>query len=459
MSYSTTNPFNSILGRRTFSGIEDTTPEETAKRARVDIPPNLILDTLTHDLLQNVMEFNGNLNASRVSKDFNNANAAALKRVWQELEENFTVREDLRAARFLERIDPNLTEFQRAKILYDRMTGELEILDSNKLRELSPISRKFDQKLYIEIAQHLKQISNLALTLSWPRIQNAIMRQQHAHENPHMPSVQAPADEIRAWISSPNNQTILRRIASLNFNNLGLPVIPDEIKYFKNIQTINLSENKIQGINSSTFKGLLRLRTVVLSKNRINQIPEDLFVDNQMLERVFLKHNRLRQIPEKVFRGLEFLEHVELDSNQIEEIPSTLFTNCNNLIGFYISHNRLREIPEDLFAQPNTAIEFVDFSNNLISEIPTHLFNEAQELQSAIFYENRIQRIQTNLFSKCFDLRYLDLSENLIESICPEFCENCSAFPELFLANNPITQDPDGYFRRFNHPSGGLFEA
>ncbi|PKI38321.1 hypothetical protein CRG98_041279 [Punica granatum] len=145
----------------------------------------------------------------------------------------------------------------------------------------------------------------------------------------------------------------------------------DEIGYFKNLEYIGLSDNKLTGIPESIGQ-LSNLEFIDLSKNSIvGPIPESLF-QLSSLKQLDLKVNKLTgRIPENIGQ-LSNLEYIDLWGNSIEgPIPESL-PQLSSLKCLDLGHNKLTgRIPKSIGLLSN--LVELDLSNNLLERVVTEL--------------------------------------------------------------------------------------
>ncbi len=91
---------------------------------------------------------------------------------------------------------------------------------------------------------------------------------------------------------------------------------PKPFKDFEQLQTLDLTFNKLENLPKDIFAGLAQLRELLLSVNQLNNLPEHLFKGLAQLQDIDLTHNVLSNLPEHLFDGLAELRALSLDRNQ-----------------------------------------------------------------------------------------------------------------------------------------------
>ncbi|XP_031381259.1 receptor-like protein EIX1 [Punica granatum] len=237
----------------------------------------------------------------------------------------------------------------------------------------------------------------------------------------------------------------------------------DEIGYFKNLEYIGLSDNKLTGIPESIGQ-LSNLEFIDLSKNSIvGPIPESLF-QLSSLKQLDLKVNKLTgRIPENIGQ-LSNLEYIDLWGNSIEgPIPESL-PQLSSLKCLDLGHNKLTgRIPKSIGLLSN--LVELDLSNNLLERVVTelHLANltslthlDISSNELAVKINPKVVapfQLYTIRMSNCKvgpqfptwlraqrNIGYLDLSNASISGIIPDWFYNISFNIELLdLSSNELS--------------------
>ena len=112
------------------------------------------------------------------------------------------------------------------------------------------------------------------------------------------------------------------RFDSVNFNASGLGLQVVNAAFFDKydvtkIQTLDLSNNKIQKLDPNTFVNFTSLTSLKLNNNLINDIDLAWFVNMPFLTTLNLNNNRLTYLPTGIFYGLTSLTSLDLSYNAI----------------------------------------------------------------------------------------------------------------------------------------------
>jgi hypothetical protein len=128
-----------------------------------------------------------------------------------------------------------------------------------------------------ELSIHFRQFQDLQLRLcrfyadetlmaSWVRIcpkANLFAR------------VRSTPEAMREWLSDPQTEPLRAATVGIDLWSLRIPCVPEEILCFPNLQSLNLSRNKIEVLPSFLGK-IPSLRTLLLTNNFLVELPEEL---------------------------------------------------------------------------------------------------------------------------------------------------------------------------------------
>ncbi|CAH1156142.1 unnamed protein product [Phaedon cochleariae] len=175
---------------------------------------------------------------------------------------------------------------------------------------------------------------------------------------------------------------------NLSFNSI------DELEFLRSIgdiHVLDLSHNALKTIPSGTFFNLNNMKSLDLSYNLIDVIGENsfhhnkveiIFVNNNKLEsietgtfkdipnlrEVYLQKNPISIIEANAFEYLPNLRLIQLGNTEISVIQPHAFTNLQSLRTLYMNDNRLVNLPAQIFLNvPN--LEQLDLSGNSLEVI------------------------------------------------------------------------------------------
>ncbi|MFT5777328.1 MAG: Leucine-rich repeat (LRR) protein [Crocinitomicaceae bacterium] len=175
---------------------------------------------------------------------------------------------------------------------------------------------------------------------------------------------------------------------NLSLHAITLVGIPDEIFELSNLETLDLSSNKIDSIGKR-FGNFKELRSLNLGNNELKEVPAEL--------------SKLRK-----------LQWLSLSENQIKEFPIAL-KKLNSLTRLSLDENPIEKIPEFVLELKN--IKVLSLREIGIKTIPTE-------------------------FGNLTGLVQLNLCDNELDSL-PSCIRNLTSMSTLYLRNTGITKLPD----------------
>ena len=136
---------------------------------------------------------------------------------------------------------------------------------------------------------------------------------------------------------------------SLNFSFNNLRFLTDDTFHdcCSNITTIDLSNNNIQHISSSSFKNLLKLKILILNSNLLTLLDFNLFFNLTSLESLSLSNNRIqltRADDTEGFLNSKSLLELNLDNCNIDQIPLNTFKYINQLKSLNLANNPINKV-------------------------------------------------------------------------------------------------------------------
>ena len=208
----------------------------------------------------------------------------------------------------------------------------------------------------------------------------------------------------------------------------------------KNLQLLNLGENKIEEIGRETFKGMINLVVINLNKNKIRYLEPGVF-ENQYMVTVNLSGNMLEEIQTRSFSSLLDLHEVDLSNNRITRIKNGAFDNIPNLRKLHLQRNQLSTYKGDIYTRMsnNTELEYLDLSNNDINYLYPESFSFHPNLRWVNFASNRLPFFPTQFIKDLVLLEYLNLEGNQISALEDNYFANMPRLRSLKLAKNEIT--------------------
>jgi hypothetical protein len=213
--------------------------------------------------------------------------------------------------------------------------------------------------------------------------------------------------------------------------------LPDEIGTLSNLQSINVSCNKLESIPHS-FGRLRRLISLKATGNILVSLPEAIGSCISLKE-VHLAENRITHLPESVGNCIS-LTRLDLQNNNLNSLPLTLSKIDTQKLIIDCSQNpNLKMIPEEMKSDSETIrwiIIFLHEKKNIIDTIEQTTIEMSQVAKSnediISEYNEEIERIciEKELLlaereSVCNFIKFRELGRrcNRQMKTCMEFCE------------------------------------
>ncbi|KAL0275849.1 UNVERIFIED_CONTAM: hypothetical protein PYX00_003576 [Menopon gallinae] len=234
------------------------------------------------------------------------------------------------------------------------------------------------------------------------------------------------------------------RHLDLSYNEIKFLKDDSDVTKLKRLQVLLMQYNDISEISGGALGGLVSLRVFNLSGNRLESLPDGLFSSSRELREIHLQNNAITELAKGIFHRLEQLLVLDLSGNQLtsNHVDDGTFIGLIRLIVLNLSHNALTRIHaktfKDLFF-----LQILDLRNNSIQYVQDNAFLPLYNLHTLNLAENRLHNIESHLFNGLFVLSKLTLSGNMIVTIDPQAFRNCSDLKELDLSSNAIEEVPE----------------
>lgn len=203
----------------------------------------------------------------------------------------------------------------------------------------------------------------------------------------HINSITNLPDLSMLTLSSINLESIkpgalqdLNSLETLILSENKLKTIEEKTFTFCKVKTIDLSNNLIATIQKNAFYGTPMLETLLLNDNKLPKFDPQWFHQFVVsITSLQLHNNQIRNISTTTFIQFEQLETLTLSSNTIEAIDSDSFVNTKLLSTMEIANNSLTDIS---FLKPLTELKTVDLGFNRIMFVNKQMVSELLLLQT-----------------------------------------------------------------------------
>ena len=262
----------------------------------------------------------------------------------------------------------------------------------------------------------------------------------------------------------------LRDIRYLQLVEQGLTGLkPNDFSGLSNLQTLDLSNNRLSELPGGVFDGLTALDELRLYQSGVTELTERLFTDTPALTRLDLRENALvtlragafsglsnleslnmwgnplESLSQGAFSGLATLRNLNLGSNELTALPERAFVDLRNLSFLNLEYNRLGSLPANAFAGLS-AMEFLRLHGNGLRALPGGLFDDLSSLKTLWLFQNELTQLPDRVFAGLTNLERLDVSGNQISELTTVTFDGLSRLIGLDLGHNRLAALPEDVF-------------
>ena len=203
------------------------------------------------------------------------------------------------------------------------------------------------------------------------------------------------------------------------------------------LKELNISNNEIKHVKSTTFKELINLETLFLIDCSIQHIEKNAFIHLNNLKTLNLSHNEIKSIKQQTFMGLDNLTKLNIAWSGIEQIEPSSFINLTNLIRLDLSYNKINKFEDDTF-QGLSNLKFLYISNYQLRTIEKNTFKHLKNLRNLDLSNNKIEILKENCFNGLSNLIELNLSTGCINIIEINAFKCLHKLRSLYIYENPV---------------------
>ena len=178
---------------------------------------------------------------------------------------------------------------------------------------------------------------------------------------------------------------------------------------FPKLEVLKIAKNKLQHLDLAPF---MNLRKLSLEHNEVFKltVSGDTSLDN--LEELFLRSNRFTKVPE-VLRLARGLRTLDLGLNLINAIEADAFEGLESLGVLRLEDNSIARVA-DLAFRSAPGLEILNLSGNLISGLTGRTFEGAGNVRALRLDSNSISEVE-GVFHSMDHLTWLNMSGNDLE--------------------------------------------
>lgn len=208
-----------------------------------------------------------------------------------------------------------------------------------------------------------------------------------------------------------------------------------ELRFLRNLVTLQLFMNNFQGQIPAEFGEFERLVNLSLYTNRLTgPVPEKLGSWAEF-DYIDVSDNLLTgSIPPDMCKRGTMSELLMLQNRLTGEIPAT-YANCSTLTRFRVSNNSLSgAVPGGIWGLPN--LNIIDVAMNQLDGPITSDIGNAKSLGQLFVYKNRLSGELPEEISKVESLVAIDLSDNQFSGRIPSKIGDLKHLSSLHMQNN-----------------------
>lgn len=182
----------------------------------------------------------------------------------------------------------------------------------------------------------------------------------------------------------------------------------------RQLRTIQMSSQSLKRFPVFHMQ-IYKLESLSLVKSEIDNLDDQIFRYFQNMRSLHLNENKLTRIRGDTFSGLHMLQYLNLDKNQIDTMEIRAFAYLDGLQTLILSNNRFKVIEIGIFTDTLENLKCLNFDNNQIDTIRKKAFFFLPKLETVILSNNRLKKIDSIEFPLTF--QNFDVSHNPIRSI------------------------------------------
>lgn len=130
------------------------------------------------------------------------------------------------------------------------------------------------------------------------------------------------------------------------------------------LEGLRLSKLGIEEIMPNAFQRCEKLNTLILSDNKIEKLNKRLLNENTELKKIDLSNNLIKELHIETFFGLEHLKELRLTGNHLKTFSADLIKFSGNLEVLLLDSNDLFDLNAKMFSKFAPKLKIVAFNNN-----------------------------------------------------------------------------------------------
>ena len=226
---------------------------------------------------------------------------------------------------------------------------------------------------------------------------------------------------------------------------------PNGFSYLKTLATLDISKSGIFEISDTAFDGMDSLYNLLLNDNNLERVPQNL---PSSLQYLYLNGNKIKTLENNAFGKLTILKKLYLGANSISKLYENAFSSLSNLQILHLQKNLIGTLPGSIF-MPLVNLHSLELNKNQLTTIQSStgsLFESLTSLTYLSLADNDCSHIPITLFNRLQSLMTLRLENNQLGNIIAgdkngQFFSGLQRLQALHLVNNRISTIPDPLFK------------
>ncbi|CAG9823959.1 unnamed protein product [Phaedon cochleariae] len=235
--------------------------------------------------------------------------------------------------------------------------------------------------------------------------------------------------------------TNLSALETLDLSRNGMNTIETEsFRTLRALIILNISSNGLESISDDGLNGLRNLKCLDLSKNNLTLLADSSFHDLSSLQYLNLSNNHLRVLNDTSFVGLVQLQQLDLSWNILSQVdPGSLQLPC--LTRLLLTGNTQLGKARDAAVLVGTGrkLQTVDAARTGLKQVPAALTPSIRSLRLA---DNGIRSVNCGDLDSYPLLQLLDLTGNELDAVEEDALGRLESLAVLYLTDNNICEVP-----------------
>jgi len=281
--------------------------------------------------------------------------------------------------------------------------------------------------------------------------------------NPSITGLTLEGNEI-AYVG---NMEMYSRLENLNLDHNRIVEIRAHcFRLSRNMAELRIRDNQLGTLERADLEGLMSLVVLDMSQNNIDNISERAFWHQENLQTVNLTSNRLPSLHRRTFDGSvrRTLRNLYLAHNLLTKVPREALAGLEDLSILDLSHNMINKVDSGEFSQIGSGLRELRMAGCHLYEVGPFAFQGISYLQLLDLSNNRLKRVPNRAFNNLPMLEKLYFGRNPVSSLSREdfvslkqlttfSMDGCEVEDQLELGFNLFTANSDLQVLEFRCPS------